>query len=348
VFGAWQLGTHIFAKPVRPARAGYLTLITLTGPGKAPPSSALLVIKDRVDGRYSVYTIPRELLLEGPGGAFVFAGDAMARGALRQDLERVIHARIDAAYGIPVESLGTLAGSGDLAVTTERPVTLDVGGLRRAYRTSFTVPAAQVAALYAAPGPSGDDEDAMQRGLLGSVLAAAALRPPAELAALRERLAARYGGADRWHLADAVRGISMGKASIARLPSRGRVSEGQFAFVPDPEGVMAAITRRSPGFHSGVTVVVRNGTGKLGAAEAVMQRLATLDVNLPSPGNADSFTYRQTQILAGGNTLPVAEEVRAILGAGVVLDGHDVPAGTIIVIVGRDLSAKAHRPKDRQ
>jgi hypothetical protein len=145
-----------------------------------------------------------------------------------------------------------------------------------------------------------------------------------------------------------VRGLTSGRATIARMPSRARVSEGQFAFVPDPEGVMAAVTRKSPGFHAGVTVLVRNGTGKLGAAEEVVRDLAALDVNLPAPGNADAFTYRQTQILSGSAALPVAQEVRAILGKGVVLNGQDVPARTIVVIVGRDLSPKPHRPKDRQ
>jgi len=92
------------------------------------------------------------------------------------------------------------------------------------------------------------------------------------------------------------------------------VAEGQFAFVPDPEAIMAGITRRSPAYHADVTVEVYNGSGKLGVGEAVLERLASLDVNLPAPLNADSFGYKQTQILAGPDTLPMARDIRAILG----------------------------------
>jgi len=87
-------------------------------------------------------------------------------------------------------------------------------------------------------------------------------------------------------------------------------------------------------------VLVRNGSGELGIGDLVAAKLATLDVNLPAPTNADSFTYARTQILAGEDALPVAEDVRAILGRGVVLDGNELGPTTVMVIVGKDLTAK--------
>lgn len=111
---------------------------------------------------------------------------------------------------------------------------------------------------------------------------------------------------------------------------------------------MAAITRRSPAYSADVTVEVYNGSGKIGVGEAVAERLASLDVNLPSPLNADSFTYRQTQILAGPDTLPVARDIRAILGRGVVLDGTGLPEGTVRIIVGDDFQPPQPSPKDQQ
>ncbi len=36
----------------------------------------------------------------------------------------------------------------------------------------------------------------------------------------------------------------------------------------------------------------------------------------------------------------MAEDVRAILGRGVVLDGKDLEPTTVVVIVGKDLTAK--------
>ncbi|MEI6727246.1 MAG: LytR C-terminal domain-containing protein, partial [Actinomycetes bacterium] len=83
----------------------------------------------------------------------------------------------------------------------------------------------------------------------------------------------------------------------------------------------------------------------VGAGQAVAEQLAILDVNLPPPTNADTFDYRQTQILAGSQALPLAEDIRAILGRGVVLDGADLPADTVVVIVGAD--AKNTEPKDQ-
>ena len=54
--------------------------------------------------------------------------------------------------------------------------------------------------------------------------------------------------------------------------------------------------------------------------------------NLPQP----LVNVARTAIEA----LAAAQEVRAILGRGVVLKGRDLPADTIVVIVGEDLKAK--------
>jgi hypothetical protein len=96
-----------------------------------------------------------------------------------------------------------------------------------------------------------------------------------------------------------------------------------------------------------VTVQVFNGSGRLGVGRAVVERLASLDVNLPEPLNADSFSYAQTEILAGPETLPVARDIRAILGRGVVLDGPGLPKGTVQVIVGDDFDAQQSSTKDQ-
>jgi len=125
------------------------------------------------------------------------------------------------------------------------------------------------------------------------------------------------------------------------------VAEGQFAFLPKADDIMAEITRKAPGFRSRYTVLVRNGSGRVGVGEVVATQLAILNVNLPAPTNADTFDYRQTQILAGSQALPVAEDIRAILGRGVVLDGADVPPDTVVVIVGADTKLKPTKSKDQ-
>jgi hypothetical protein len=348
VMGAWYLGSRWLRQSEKPRQHGYLALVTLTAPSTTKPVAAALAIKSASGDQYSLYVIPRELLLDGPAGEYVFAGDAMESGALRQDLQRVIHAKIDVAYSIPVKALAQLAGGGDIQLTLARSVKLDVGGTDRTFAGKAVVSTGDLAALFAAGGPTGQDAASLQQALWSGALQAAALQSAGARAKLAQSAA---GGspvptANR-DLSDLLTGLSAGSSSVAIVPSAARVAEGQFAFVPDPEGIMAQITRKSAAYHSRYTILVRNGTGKVGIGQAVAQRLATLDVNLPAVGNAASFGYRRTQIIAGRNALQVAQDIHAILGAGVVLDGGtDVASTTVVVIVGSDLNIKNLEAKD--
>jgi hypothetical protein len=349
VFGAWYLGSRWLEKPKGQAKSGYLALVTLTAPGSGGPVAAALVVKDAAGGAPALYVIPKELLLEGPKGEYVFAGDAMAAGTLKQDLQRVVGAEIDAQYQLPVTALGDLAASGEYQLSLPDPVELDLAGTKRVFEEGRSiVSVAEVPALFAAAGPSGYDAWRIQEALWNALLDAAALRPDDVRAQAARAAAARSSGsADTRYLEDALRGLTGGDAVVDRIPSHSRVAEGQFAFVPRGDDIMAQITRKAPGFRSRYTVVVRNGSGRVGAGKDIAQQLAILDVNLPLPTNADTFDYRQTQILPGSRALAVAEDVRAILGRGVVLDGADVPPDTVVVIVGADAKLKHTEPKDQ-
>jgi hypothetical protein len=61
---------------------------------------------------------------------------------------------------------------------------------------------------------------------------------------------------------------------------------------------------------------------------------------LASPTNADSFDYKQTQIITGSRAVGLGEDIRAILGHGVILNGASLSATTVVVVIGRDISAK--------
>lgn len=348
VFGAWYLGSRWLKKPEEQAKSGYLALVTLTAPGSSEPVAAALVVKDAADGATGLYVIPKELLVEGPNGEYVFAGDALAAGTLKQDLQRVVDARIDAQYQLPLTALGDLTAAGEFQLSLPDPLELDLAGTKRTFADRAIVSASEVPALFAASGPSGYDAARMQEALWKAVLDAAGLRPGDVRARAARAAAGRASGsADTWYLDDALRGLTGGDVVVARIPSDSRVAEGQFAFLPKADDIMAEITRKAPGFRSRYTVVVRNGSGRVGVGEAVAERLAILDVNLPAPTNADTFDYRQTRILPGSQALPVAEDIRAILGRGVVLDGADVPPDTVVVIVGADAKLKRTEPKDQ-
>ncbi len=337
VLGAWYLGGHLLSKKATPRRPGYLALIKLTG-SSGEPVAAALAIKDAGGSGYSLYVIPRDLLLDGPGGEYVFAGDSMTAGTLKEDLQRVINAKVDAVYSIPVSALADLAGGGQLRLSLKKPVQLAVDGTDVTFKDGQLVPLTSLPALMAASGSPGAAAAAMQQALWAATLQAAALRGADARAATARQIAVRASGLGaKTYLADALKGLTSGTATVAQVPATSRVAEGQFAFVPDPGAIMSAITRKAPSYHSKYTVLVRNGSGAVGAGDAVAKQLAGLDVNLPPVGNADSFDYRQTQILAGRDAVPVAQGIRAILGRGVVLDGSGLPADTVVVIVGKDL-----------
>ncbi len=348
VIGAWWVGSMLLGGGEEERPAGHLTLLTITGAEAGEPVAAALVVRDASRPRYDLYVIPRELLLEGPNGEYIFAGDSLETGTLQEDLERVIKAKVDASYVIPAEALGELAGGNVLQVELARPVTLVRDGVRREYEDRMVIVRADLADLFANPGSGGYDGTTLQEGLWGAVLDAAARQAEGSPSPLPTGIVAQASGtADRWYLEDTLRGIAAGEAVIARLPSTSRVAEGQFAFVPDDDGIMANITRKRSGYTSKYTVVVRNGSGKVGIGGDVVQALSSLDVNLPQATNADRFDYRQTRIIAGSGALAIAEDVRAILGSGVVLNGADVPGDTVLVIVGDDLRRQDLNPKDQ-
>ena len=251
----------------------------------------------------------------------MFAADAMAQGVLAQDLGRVVHVPVDAVYTVPVAKLASWAGGGDLQVKLEQPVSVDVAGDTRMIKDGDLVAAADLPGDLHVARQQPPDLTELQASLVQAVLDAAALRPAADRGLLAGTSPSPQAGPA---LSEVLARITSGDAVVeTSRPDPGR--RGKFAFVPDAEEIMAGITRRSPAYHADVTVEVRNGSGKIGVGEAVVERLASLDVNLPAPLNADSFSYEQTQILAGADTLPVARSIRAILGRGVVLDGADLP-----------------------
>jgi hypothetical protein len=336
VLGAWYISGRFSKDQTDVQKSGYLAAIQLTAPGQASPVAALLVVQDPAGGDPGVYFLPPDMLLEGPNEGYVFAADAMAQGTLAKDLGRVVNVPIDAVYTVPVSDLARWAGTDQLQVQLQRPVEADLDSRTLMVKDGGTVAASDLPAIFSDAGGDRRDLTDLQTALVKSALEAAALRPPAERARLAGVSPSPAAGPA---LQEVLQRITAGTAVVERFPAGTRVAEGQFAFVPDAAEIQAGITRRSPAYHAAVTVQVLNGSGKLGVGEAVLERLASLDVNLPRPLNADSFSYRQTQILAGPDTLPVARDIRAILGRGVVLDGPDLPKGTVRVVVGDDFKA---------
>lgn len=354
VLGAWYAAGRFIGGEESPSAPGSVSLIELTGEDGDPVAAAVLIHDPAADGA-SLYVVPAELLLEGPEGAYVFAADSLRLGSLKADLQRVLRTEVDAVHELPAAELAGLVAADEVRLSLPRPLEVDVAGEVREIADGDRVPAADLGAWFSAGSTGGGEAAELQAALWLAVAEAAALRPADVRERLARELAGVPGGADEAtetdeaaRFAGALTGLIEGDATIGVVPSTSRVAEGQFALVPDPEGIMAEITRKAPGYRGRYTVQVRNGTGVVGAGEAVARRLAVLDVGLPPPTNADSFTYRQTQILAGRDALRVAEDIRAILGRGVVLDGAGLPPDTVVVIVGADLQPPDIETKDEQ
>ena len=340
IFGAYALVKRLSHHPAPvDARTG-LVLLTVGAHDPLHKPIAALVLYDPLLSGWRLFALPRELLLENAAGAYVMAGDAMGSPALSADLARLTRARVARQIALSYASLIKLAGGGPFSVQLAKPATVQVDGAWRTFDGAFTVTARDLPALLSATGKSGEDEDAIAEAVLTSTLHDGALLTAQQ----RSAAVAVVGGTGRDDRAVAARqvlsGLLGGRVTIERFPSAGVVSEGQFAFRPDPSQIMSEVTRRVPGYAAKFTVLVRNGTGEVGIGELVRQRLAVLDVNLPSPSNAEAFDYKQTQILAGSQALGVAQDVRVILGRGVVLSGQDLPATTLVVIIGSDLKVK--------
>jgi hypothetical protein len=341
VFGAVAVGRALTADHHKTTSESYLALLTFAAEPGGQPSAALLV-QDGPGGGVTLYTIPRDLLLNAPNGALVMAGDAMKDGTLESYLGRLIGAPVTYTLPLTYADLQKLGGASHVLVSGTRPFSLQVGGTTRDYPVQVTVPSAQLGQLLGAAGTTGEDESDAAQAIWNGTLKGAALQQAdarsTAVAAVADSLASK--GVKKGDAHKVLDALLSGRVTVTRIPSAGRVSQGQFAYWPDRAQITAAITRKAPGYQAPYTVIVENGSGAVGVGELVAERLATLDVNLAPVRNADSFDYTQTQILASSDAMVVANQVRGLLKRGVVLQGNGLPKGTIVVIVGKDLKAK--------
>ena len=342
VLGAAYIARHLTAKHPAKADLGYVSLVTVGAGESGRQPVSYLVIFNRELGEYRVFAVPRTLLLEGPHGEYVMAGDLMGTADFALYVSRLIKAHIDFQVGLPYRALTALAGGDSIWVTLSTSIGLRVGDVVHKYGGRFSLPTTVIPDVLSADGQTGPEEANMSVAVLHGLLQTAALLPAdARAAAVQHVAALASNAAVRPRAVALLEGLVDKAPDVAKIPSHGQTAEGQFAFRPDPEQVMAQVTRWAPGYQAHYTVMVRNGNGDAGVGELVVERLAVLDVNLPTPGNAPSFDYSETQILAGSQALGVAQDVRAILGHGVVLAGGDtVPPATVVVIVGKDLRTK--------
>jgi hypothetical protein len=339
VLGAVHLARSLRHHHVLPSAANYLALVQIGGGRDGSPTAAVLV-NDAAQGTITLYTIPPDLLLTNASGEYLMAGDVAAEDQLPSYLARLFGASLSYRLDLSYADLGRLAGGGALTVTAATPFSLQMGATSHLFGGSFALPVGELRGVLTASGKGQGDQANAQVAVLSAVLSAAAAAPQGRRTAAVDALAGEQKGIATVDARDLLRALTSGRVTVARLPSVGRVSYGQFAWRPDAPAIMAQITRNARGFVAPYTVIVENGSGAVGIGRLVVGQLATMDVDLPAVRNASSFDYQVTQIEAGSQAFGVATQVRAILGHGVVLAGSGLPATTVVVIVGKDITAK--------
>jgi hypothetical protein len=341
VLGAVHVAQGLRHHHVPPSAGSYLALVTIgAGEGRQTRPTAALLVHDADLNASTLYTIPSDLLLTEPGGEYVMAGDVLAEGQLKSYLQRLVHAPISYSLALSYADLEKLSGGGDLRVTAAAPFSLQAGDAIRLYDGRFSLPAGELPLVLSATGKGATDQASAQDAFLSATFAGAALVPAARQAQTAKAIADRQKGLTSGDARDLLAEMTTGRMTVARLPSNGQTAEGQFAWRPDPAAITAQITRNARDFVAPFTVAVENGSGALGIGKLVVGRLSGLDVNLPAVRNAASFDYEVTQIRAGAKAFGVANQVRDILGHGVVLTGSGLPDNGVVVIVGKDLKAK--------
>ena len=340
VVGGVRVARALKADHVGPSQTDYLALVTVDQGPAGTKSVAALLVHDVDAGTSTLYTIPSALLLNGPNGEYVMAGDALARGELKSHVQRLVNAPVSYVLRLSYQDLMRLSGDGDLRVTAVKPFALHVDGSTHVYKGTFRLPVRLLPSVLGAEGQNGADQGNAEQSLLAAALAGAALAPQGRQDAAIDAAAKGQKAQSTGDSRELLQALVSGRTVVQRLPSSGTTAEGQFAWRPDPQAITARVTRNAKGFHAPYTVVIENGSGALGVGHKVAARLAVLNVNLPPVRNASSFDYRNTQILAGARAFGVATQVRGILRRGVVLKGNGIPDTTVVVVVGKDLTTK--------
>ncbi len=145
-------------------------------------------------------------------------------------------------------------------------------------------------------------------------------------------------------------GADAARAALKALPGSPKVQavmpgtesgDGPEAYF-EPEPAELAVLLGLPADDAGVSIEVQNGSGEVGAAEAVVEFLKPTGLTLLPPRNAEQFPdVALTQILAASDALGQAGRVRDRLGVGSVVEQEGMPAGRIVVVVGKDLNASS-------
>ena len=136
----------------------------------------------------------------------------------------------------------------------------------------------------------------------------------------------------------ALSALSAGIDVAVALPGKTVKGNGFAYYEPDRAAIRRLLGEASP--EQAISVEVQNGSGEVGIAEKVVKVIAPLGYTVLPARNADDFPdVEATRIFAAPDTLAEADRLRGVLKHGTVVRQESLPAGRILVVIGKDLPA---------
>lgn len=130
--------------------------------------------------------------------------------------------------------------------------------------------------------------------------------------------------------------FSPNQVETAVLPGNSQVINDAWYWVVNEQKARPLIDNLVLGKPKALQLVVLNGSGRAGVAQAVGDRLGNFGYNVVSHGNADHFNYLETKILASPGDLSRVEPLAQYLDA--VIEEAELNKGEITVIIGKNFS----------
>jgi hypothetical protein len=289
-----------------PGSTGDVVLLRLTDGAETKAVLALTAAGEPA----MILGIPDNTLLRGSAG-FKTVHELLTEGKLQ-----VVEGALATLLGTSVTGMATLpwaalrdAVPASNSGTTVRPAD--------ASTTTTLVPDPDAAALAAAQ-------------------AAAALAGSLGTPEGRTALAALALDGDKDKVRAALTYVAGAAKVVDALP--GRLVEGADFVYYEPDTAKTRALLGGEAAEKAVNVEVQNGSGVVGIAQAVGEVIAAKGYTLLPPKNADKFPdVATTQVYAAPDLLAEADRIRILLGKGKVVRQDGLPAGKIVVVVGKDL-----------
>ena len=298
VLGAWYLGQPLSPRKSRRQEERATSRPSqLTAPGQETPVAALLVVQD-AGGR-------RSRRVRGPARPAARGAERRVRLRGRRDGRPARSPRTSAAWSTRRSTPSTRVPVSDAGATGRHRRSCrsrsSVRGGRRRRRTTQMVKDGDSRRRRPTCRRSSSDAGADRRDMTAPagrrwsrpLLEAAALRPAGERRGPRRRAARRRTAATPGLSDASSRRSPAAPPSWSSSPPLPGSPRGSSPSCRTPRRSWPASPGRRPPITPTYTVQVRNGSGKIGVGEAVVERLASLDVNLP-----DAAQRRQLRLPA--------------------------------------------------